>query len=402
MQYSEKKFTIKDSKIIYISYIKESNHIIYITDQNILYVINKKDFSEKYKFTIIGNFIPLTSSIIINYNNCENIIISNIMEGKIILAERGKLKYQHKIQDIATCLCKYDSEHFYIGTMNGFIQKIKITFSKNKDDLDEISSIVDGKYIRGHYYKLVREIIYVETLNILISLGDDNRIFIRNEEFYEVLTIIDLGFYLNQEILNNNNKNISNCNSDLFYGNRILFNNYDTLYYINETSGNVLSFTINGLKISQKNLSNLSNISNNNSFSSYLINIYDEFRFLFCDCLKKQIVEFNPTNLNEIFFVYDLNELKEDKDNEIKGLFYNEENKCFNIWIRKGKDFEIKNACLNEQFDKIQIKDNFISKETVIKENTKKLKMEKFAQSIFKTTISFSSSKKNMKKHQIP
>ena len=399
---SEKKFTIKDSKIIYISYIKESNHIIYITDQNILYVINKKDFSEKYKFTIIGNFIPLTSSIIINYNNCENIIISNIMEGKIILAERGKLKYQHKIQDIVTCLCKYDSEHFYIGTMNGFIQKIKITFSKNKDDLDEISSIVDGKYIRGHYYKLVREIIYVETLNILISLGDDNRIFIRNEEFYEVLTVIDLGFYLNQEILNNNNKNISNCNSDLFYGNRILFNNYDTLYYINETSGNVLSFTINGLKISQKNLSNLSNISNNNSFSSYLINIYDEFRFLFCDILKKQIVEFNPTNLNEIFFVYDLNELKEDKDNEIKGLFYNEENKCFNIWIRKGKDFEIKNICLNEQFDKIQIKDNFISKETVIKENTKKLKMEKFAQSIFKTTISFSSSKKNMKKHQIP
>ena len=123
---------------------------------------------------------------------------------------------------------------------------------------------------------------------------------------------------------------------------------------------------------------------------------------MFCDILKKQIVEFNPTNLNEIFFVYDLNELKEDKDNEIKGLFYNEENKCFNIWIRKGKDFEIKIICLNEQFDKIQIKDNFISKETVIKENTKKLKMEKFAQNIFKTTISFSSSKKNMKKHQIP
>ena len=57
---------------------------------------------------------------------------------------------------------------------------------------------------------------------------------------------------------------------------------------------------------------------------------------------------------------------------------------------------------MNEQFDKIQIKENFVSKESVIKENNKKLKMEKFAQSIFKTTISFSSSKKNMKKHQIP
>jgi hypothetical protein len=183
------------------------------------------------------------------------------MERKIILAERGKLKYQHKIQDIVTCLCKYDSEHFYIGTMNGFIQKIKISFQKGKSDFDEIQSITDEKYIRAHYYKLVREIIYVESLNILISLGDDNRIFIRNEEFYEVLTIIDLSFYLNQEILNNNSKNIYNCNSDLSYGNRIMFNNYDTLYYINETSGNIYSFTINGLKISQKN------ISNNNSFS---------------------------------------------------------------------------------------------------------------------------------------
>ena len=391
-----KSFLIKESKIIYISYINDTDYIIYITDQNILYVINKKDFSEKYKFSIIGNFIPLTSSIVIQYNNCEIILISNIMEEKIILAERGKLKYQHKILDIATCLCKYDSEHFYIGTMNGFIQKIKLSLQKGKEDFDEISSINDEKYIRAHYYKLVREIIYIESLNILISLGDDNRIFIRNEEFFEVLTIIDLSFYLNQEILNNQ-KNIYNCNSDLCYGNRILFNNYDTLYYINETNGNILSFTINGLKISQKNIA-----KNNSAFSPYLINIYDEFRFLFCDEVQKQIVEFNPTNFDEIFFTYDLNELKEDKGIEIKGLFYNEKNKCFNIWIKNGNEYEIRNYCLNEQFDKIQIKENFVSKESVIKENNKKLKMEKFAQSIFKTTISFSSSKKNMKKHQIP
>jgi hypothetical protein len=190
-----------DSKIVYISYIYDSDYIIYITDNNILNVISKKDFTEKYKFFILGNFIPLTSSIVINYNNCDTIIISNIMEEKIIIADRGKLKYQHKILDIPTCLCKKDSEYFFIGTMNGFIQKIKISFLKGKDNPNEIQSIIDEKYIRGHNYKLVREIIYNSSLNILISLGDDNRIFIRNEEFFEALTIIDLSFYLNHNLL---------------------------------------------------------------------------------------------------------------------------------------------------------------------------------------------------------
>ena len=387
-----KKNIISQSKILYISYMNNSDYIIYITNNNILTVISKNDFSEKYKFSIIGNFIPLTSSITLEYNNCETIIISNIMEEKIIIAERGKLKYQHKILDIPTCLCKYDSENFYIGTINGFIQKIKITFQKG----NEIQSINDEKYIRGHNYKLVREIIYSESLNALISLGDDNRIFIRNEEFYEVLTVIDLTFYLNQNILNNSCKNITNCNSYFYYGNKIILNNYDTLYYINENSGSIISFTINGLNISKKN------ISNNHHFSSYLINIYDEFRLLYYDLFKNQLIEFNPTNLNEIFFTYDLNDIKNDEKNEIKAFFYNEKNKCFDIWIKKNNEIEIKNFCLIEQFDKIDIKENIIDKENDVKENIKKIKMEKFAQNIFKTTISFSSAKKKNKKNKIP
>ena len=391
---NKSKKIISNSKILFISYEKNSDYIIYITEPNIVNVINKKDFSEKYKFSIIGNFIPLTSSILINYNNCETIIISNIMEEKIIFAEKGKLKYQHKVQDIPTCLCKYDSEHFYIGTINGFIQKIKITFQKGKDIQNEIQSINDEKYIRGHKYKLVREIIYNELLNVLISLGDDNRIFIRNEEFYEVLTIIDLNFYLNQNILNNNTKNIYNCNLNFSYGNRILLNNYDTLYYINESSGNIISFTINGLKIFKKIIKSEENNNNKNSFSSYLINIYDEFRFLYCDIVKNQIIEFNPTNLDEIFFTYDLKEIKTDSKEEIISLFYNEKTKSFDIWIKKENNIEIKNYDLKEQFDNITLKDNYISKESTVQTSSKKLKMEKFAQNIFKTTISFSTSKK--------
>ena len=387
-----------DSKIVYISYIYDSDYIIYITDNNILNVISKKDFTEKYKFFILGNFIPLTSSIVINYNNCDTIIISNIMEEKIIIADRGKLKYQHKILDIPTCLCKKDSEYFFIGTMNGFIQKIKISFLKGKDNPNEIQSIIDEKYIRGHNYKLVREIIYNSSLNILISLGDDNRIFIRNEEFFEALTIIDLSFYLNHNLLNNGCKNIYNCTFDFFHGNKILFNNYDTLYYISDISGNIISFTINGLKISKKNFT-----TKDTSFSPYLINIYDEFRFLYCDISKKQLIEFNPVNLDEIFFTYDLDDdIKLDNKNEAKALFYNEKNKCFNIWIRNENEIEIKNYNLREQFDQINIKDNYVSKENMGKKLTKKQKMEKFAQNIFKTTISFSSSKKKSNKPPIP
>ena len=65
----------------------------------------KKDFSEKYKFSITGNFIPLTSSIV---------------------TDKGNLKYPHKILDIPTCLCKKYSENFFVGIINGFIQKIDI------------------------------------------------------------------------------------------------------------------------------------------------------------------------------------------------------------------------------------------------------------------------------------
>ena len=385
-----------NSNILYISYDTSSDYIIYITNKNILYVISKKDFSEKYKFSIIGNFIPLTSSITINYNNCETIIISNIMEEKIILADKGKLKYQHKILDIPTCLCKKNSEYFFIGTLNGFIQRIKISFQKGKDNQNEIESITDEKYILGHKYKLVREIIYNDSLNILISLGDDNIILIRNEEFYEVLTIIDLSFYLNKNVLSSSNNNIYNCCNDFFYGNRILLNSYDTLYYINDKYGCVISFTLNGLLISKKLL-----IENKNYFSPYLIYIYDEFRFLYLNILTKQIVELNPVNFDEIFFTYDLNKLKIDDKNEIKALFYNEKNKRFNIWIRREKEIQIIDYNLNEQFDKINIKDIDITKENIIKSISKKQKMEKFAQNIFKTTIHFASSKKNKNKNPI-
>ena len=390
-----KKFEI-DSKILYISYDNNSDYIIYITNKNIVYVITKKNFSEKYKFSLIGNFIPLTSSITINYNNCETIIISNIMEEKIILAEKGKLKYQHKILDIPTCLCKKDSEYFFIGTINGFIQRIKILFQKRKDNQNEIESITDEKYIIGHKHKLVRDIIYNNSLNIIISLGDDNRIFIRNEELYEALTIIDLSLYLNQNILNSSVKNIYNCCDDFFYGNKILFNNFDTLYYINDIYGDVISFTLNGLPISKKNLK-----ENNNCFSPYLIYIYDEFRFFYLNLFTKQIIEINPVNFDEIFFTYALDNINIDDKNEIKALFYNEKTKIFNIWIRKEKEIEIIDYNLNEQFDKIKIKDINIEKENLVKTLSKKQKMDRFAQNIFKTTIHFASSKKNKNKNPI-
>ena len=409
-QIEEKKFNgknkiIDESKILYISYDCNSDYIIYINDNKILYVLKKDDFSEKYKFTIIGNFIPLTSSIVITYNNCQTIIISNIMEEKIILAEKGKLKYQHKILDIPTCLCKIDDDYFYIGTMNGFIQKIKITFQKSKENLNEIQNIKDEKYILGHKYRLVREIIYSSSLNVLISLGDDNRIFIRNEAYYELLTVIDLSLYLNESILKFRNNTLKDSYIELDYGNRIILNKYDTIYYINEYFGCIIAFTLNGYKIFKKNIINNISIENKKYiFSSYLINIYEDIRLLSCDSTEKKIIEYNPTNLNETFFIYDLanNIIKiDDNKNNIKAFFYNEKNKCFDIWIKKDNIFEIRKFELNNQFNYINQKENIIQKDNDIKINNQKQQKEKLSENILKTSISFSS-KKNNNKPKIP
>ena len=358
----------------------------------------------------MGNFIPLTSSIVIDFNNCDTLIISNVMEEKIIIAEKGKLKYQHKICDIPTCLCKLDTNDFYIGTINGYIQKIKITFQKGKDDFKEIQNIIDEKKVLSHKYQMVRDIIYSSSLNIIISLGDDNRIFIRNEEFYELLTVIDLSLYINPNILNYNKNQTINCNKNFICGNKILFNNYETLYYINSYTGCIISFTINGLKISKTNIIDIynNNIKNKKILSSYLINIYNEFRFMYYDINKKKLVEFNPANLEEIFFEYELtlnNFNINDEKNEIKAIFYNSKKKCFDIWVKNENNIEIIKYNLVEQFDKIDIKQNLIFKEdNNIISNTKKLKMEKFSQKkgLFKTTMTLGTSRNIVNKQLFP
>ena len=165
-----KNKTINENVIIYVSY-NSDNYIIYINDKKALFVLSKDDFSIKYKFTIIGNFIPLTSSIIIDFNNCETLIISNIMENKIILAEKGKLKYQHKICDIPTCLCKCNSNYFYVGTINGYIQKIKITFTTEQDNFKKIDNIIDEGRILGHKYQLVRNILCLNYYSLYYYLN---------------------------------------------------------------------------------------------------------------------------------------------------------------------------------------------------------------------------------------
>ena len=391
---------IKEKTILYISY-NNYNHIIYINDKKTLYVIKKEDFAEKYKLNISGNFIPLTSSIVIDYNDCDTLIISNVMEEKIILAEKGKLKYQHKICDIPTCLCKCNKNNFYVGTINGYIQKIKITFQKGEDVFKEVQNIIDEKKILGHKYQMVRQIIYSPTLNIIISLGDDNRIFIRNEEFYELLTVIDLSLYINPNILNYNKNHLLNYNNNSICGNKILFNHYETLYYINSYTGCIISFTVNGLKISK---TNLINIYNNYSLdkkilSPYLIYIYDDFRFLYYDKNKKKLVEFNPAKLDEIFFEYEfkLNNINiNDEKIDVKAIFYNSKKKCFDIWVKKEKNIEIIKYNLIEQFDKIDIKANLISKEeNNLIFSSKKMKMEGFAQKKgqFKTTVFLNTSR---------
>jgi hypothetical protein len=265
-----------------------------------------------------------------------------------------------------------------------------------QDDFKVIQNIMDENRILGHKYSLVREIIYSSALNILISLGDDNRIYIRNETFYELLTCIDLSLYLNKNILNYDRNRPIDCNKDFICGNKILLNHYDTLYYINSYSGFIISFTLNGLKISKRQLIDSKDNNSEKTISSYLINIYDDFRFLYCK--NNKIVEYNPVNLNEIFFEYNI-DLKKCIDNtnnnntkEIKAIFYNNKNKCFDLWIKINNRFEIVKYDIIEKFDNIDIKKIIINRDDNTINSSKKLKMERFAQKkgLFKTITTLS------------
>ena len=120
-----------------------------------------------------------------------------------------------------------------------------------------------------------------------------------------------------------------------------------------------------------------------NILSSYLINIYDNFRFLYVDIYKNKLVEFNPAKLDEIFFEYNLDfkTIKADEKYEIKAIFYNSIEKCFDIWVKMEKYIQILKYNLTEQFDKIELKkENLMSKEENNATKTKKLKIERFAQ----------------------
>ena len=65
-------------------------------------------------------------------------------------------------------------------------------------------------------------------------------------------------------------------------------------------SGCIISFTINGFKISKIIIK-----ENNSLFSPYLINIYDEFSLLYCDSKKnKYIILLIRIHKNRYFFYF--------------------------------------------------------------------------------------------------
>ena len=75
------------------------------------------------------------------------------------------------------------------------------------------------------------------------------------------------------------------------------------------------------------------------------------------------VIEYNPIKFEEIFFIYELNEIKINDKNIIKALFYND--KFFNLWIKKEKEIEIKNYKIYNKFN--NIKDCYLNNENLSK-----------------------------------
>ena len=373
---------IKKNKEFNIIYVKcTENSIIYITSRYKLYIIDNKTFQEKYYFTLDDAFIPINSTLLIdyNYNNMEYLILSNFMDKRIKIAENihRRLCYRHNLIDIGTCICKGEKNCFYVGTMGGYIQKFEIKFSDSKD---YPLGIKDGTIILAHRNKIVREIIYSNNLNVIISLGDDNKIFIRNHYSFDLLNVIDLTLIFG-------NKNLKNG-----WGDKILLNNYDTLYYLNDYRNEITAFTINGFRMTQNKIFN----ENQEEFNKNLTMILGDFRFIYYNKNKEKLIEYNPTDFNEIYNEYDIdfslkiinqtggndsfteddnvlqNENEKKKLGNNRFIYYNKGNKTIDILVDGKNDIKIFNYKL-ESFE--------IKKINKCEEDRRKMLSDKFMKS---------------------
>ena len=200
--------------IIYKEHIKQCifvfNRITKFKYELKIYDNKFKDFSSSLKNITIPKEIKLFSKLKIFNNkflhaykyNPKNVMINLKLSFFIfchfndnsfkIFTPKGE-NYSVITESMITCITKISENSFLTGHFNGKIIMWEIPFSNNEKELslNDFNKIIIKKNFMAHQSR-VNNIIYCEKVGIIISSGDDKKIFIR--KFYDLtlFTMIEL------------------------------------------------------------------------------------------------------------------------------------------------------------------------------------------------------------------
>ena len=186
---------------------------------------------EECKFFFIGGY--LDNSYKIYYRNKEKSLYMNIITDSLITC----MKYRNK------------SNIFFTGHINGRIIKWKFIIKEKQKE----SKITISKVSSLLAHKAAISIIEIHNnLDLLISASDkDGIIFIRKIYDYELLNVIKY---------NNLNKEIMDINFDKEY----LVITYNYKRKVNNRIQKIITYSVNGIKLSKNKIVNQSHNTNNN------------------------------------------------------------------------------------------------------------------------------------------
>ena len=187
------KIKISDNNYYYIYNIKyafssfpkdKNNSCRYLYSNN--YLDNMKNFqiNNENKFETI-KFITCR-----HLDNSFKLHYINIKDKKI----KDKESYSFICEDFVMCCKVIDHDSFIIGLHNGklikvILNEINIPLDKNKKNLSRKFDIVFEKYITGHIGSV--NVLEIDKKNgIILTGGDDNKLFIRKLYDFELLTSI--------------------------------------------------------------------------------------------------------------------------------------------------------------------------------------------------------------------
>ena len=169
----------------------DSNHLISNEkEKSKIETFQKKiKFHHKLKFnqsnSLIYGYKFNTKFILIDFN-LSIFIICRIEENSLLFLSNKNIKF-FMLESYVTCLLKINEKKFISGHLNGKIMEWEIDSQNN--------NIILIRNLLAHKEKIIG-IYYDKYLNIIITNGDDENIFIRKYYDFEILTMIEIkGFF---------------------------------------------------------------------------------------------------------------------------------------------------------------------------------------------------------------